>query len=295
MPKRRSGGGSGLFGKAFQTVICAVVISGIMVGLWNALPSSEGTLYEQAQVKSEALERWYQTGDWSSIKIPEGKEINIPEGERIDLPEMERIEFEAGKYEPLIPKSEVDSILSKLTPGEPQRVPYDREEWDHWITAPGAKSCWNVREQVLYEEAVKDSVKLLDKNDKEVKNVKDACKISKGEWKDPYTGKTFTNPSDLDIDHMIPLAYTARQGGQAWDADKKKDYANNMGNPNHLIAVEASANRQKGDQGPSTWKPSDKGYHCSYATSWTVISSEWGLTVPEADRKAIQDMLSTCS
>lgn len=272
--KKKGGFGGGIV----HTVIAAIVICGVMLGLWNALPSSEGSLYDQAQVKSKALEEWYKSGKWSELPFPG----------------LDPVEIEAGDFNPTIPKIEVEDLLKDIEASEPERVPYNRDEWKHWSTAPGAKSCWDVREQVLFDEAVKGSVKLLDKNDKPTDDVKQACKITEGEWIGPYTGKTFTNPSDLDIDHLIPLSYAAKQGGQAWDAEKKEEYANDLSNPQHLIAVEAGANRQKGDQGPSTWKPSNKAYHCSYATSWVDVTAKWKLTMPEADRKAIQEMLGSC-
>ena len=40
----------------------------------------------------------------------------------------------------------------------------------------------------------------------------------------------------------------------------------------HLIAVSASANRSKSDQGPEEWRPPDESYWCDYAVDW--VSSQ---------------------
>ena len=36
---------------------------------------------------------------------------------------------------------------------------------------------------------------------------KNGCSVDRGKWFDPYTGKTFTQASDVDIDHLVPLAW----------------------------------------------------------------------------------------
>jgi hypothetical protein len=69
-------------------------------------------------------------------------------------------------------------------------------------------------------------------------------------WRDPYTGRTFSNPSDLDIDHMVPLGHAHASGGHAWDASRRREYANDLRYRWHLLAVYRSANRAKGDRSP---------------------------------------------
>lgn len=190
--------------------------------------------------------------------------------------------------------SKAQSTLDSLTQGGSQNVAYNRDEWNHWVTA-GSNSCWNVREAVLFDEAEQGSVVLHDKDGKQVNAVSDACSIVSGKWTDPYTGQVITDPGALDIDHMIPLSYAANHGGQAWDKKKKEKYANDMSFKNHLLAVSASANRSKSDQGPASWKPSNAAYHCDYAVNWITVSKNYGLTVDPADAVALKDMLATCN
>lgn len=190
------------------------------------------------------------------------------------------------------PGGDMMAKLAGLTVAEAGGVNYERGEWSHW---DNITPCWTVREQVLADEAVQDgTLTLLDKNKVRTDSVANACYVVGGTWVDVYTGETFTNPEDLDIDHMIPLNYAAKHGGQAWDKARKGEYANSRVYANHLIAVSASANRSKSDKGPSEWKPSNTAYHCQYATDWVNISADWGLTVSTADRDALLGMLTTC-
>jgi hypothetical protein len=76
------------------------------------------------------------------------------------------------------------------------------------------------------------------------------CRVGGGVWRDPYTGRTFSNPSDLDIDHMVPLGHAHASGGHAWDASRRRQYANDLRYRWHLLAVYRSANRAKGDRSP---------------------------------------------
>jgi hypothetical protein len=72
-------------------------------------------------------------------------------------------------------------------------VPYNRDLYGGWIDADG--DCQNTRQEVLIEESL-IPVELDSRG----------CRVQSGEWFDPFTGQTCTNPGDLDIDHFIPLA-----------------------------------------------------------------------------------------
>jgi hypothetical protein len=104
----------------------------------------------------------------------------------------------------------------------------------------------------------------------------------------------FTNPSDLDIDHMVPLGNAHRSGGARWTTTVKRSYANDLDLDAALIAVSASANRSKGDSSPDEWKPPAATAWCGYATWWVDVKYEWSLTVTVAEKSALADMLGTC-
>ena len=162
------------------------------------------------------------------------------------------------------------------------QTPYDRSEWKHWIDADD--DCQNTRHEVLiYESAI--AIEFEDR---------DQCAVATGSWTDPYTGGVFTDPGDLDIDHMVPLVNAHKSGGHSWDPERKRRYANDLTYHGHLIAVSASANRSKGGKGPDEWKPPNTDYWCQYALDWVTIKWEWDLTATESEASALSDMLSTC-
>lgn len=195
----------------------------------------------------------------------------------------------SGTAAPDVDPASAITALGTLTVADHQKVDYNRDEWRHW---DNITSCWTVREQVLYRQAEPGTATLLDKNKQPVSDVSKACEITGGVWVDPYTGKEFTNPRDLDIDHVIPLGYAARHGGQGWNSDKKREYANSL-DEGHLLAVFSSANRQKGDKGPADWKP-QSAYQCTYAMNWISVAGKWNLSITKADSTALKDMLATC-
>ncbi len=121
-----------------------------------------------------------------------------------------------------------------------------------------------------------------------------SCPVTSGSWYSYYDGLTFTNPSDLDIDHVVPLAEAWRSGASSWTTTTRQAFANDLNGP-QLIAVSASSNRSKGDQDPSTWKPTRAGASCAYSKMWINTKSRWGLSLQSSEKTALQTMLNTCT
>ena len=159
---------------------------------------------------------------------------------------------------------------------------YDRREWRHWTDEDG--DCQNARQEVLIDESTV-AVEFTSN---------DQCRVSLGQWQGPYTGEVVTDPAELDIDHMVPLANAHRSGAWAWDRERKREFANSMGYENHLIAAISSANRAKGSKGPERWRPPLESYWCIYAIDWVTIKNNWSLTVTEPEYAALREMLATC-
>ena len=169
--------------------------------------------------------------------------------------------------------------ISPIPPGIPE---YDRTQWPHWTDPDG--DCRNARQETLAAESV---VPVTFETPAE-------CRVASGEWRDPYTGIHEDDPRTVDIDHLVPLENAHNSGGWRWPADRKREYANYLGDAEHLIAVTMSGNRSKGERGPEEWRPPDGTYWCRYALDWTEIKGRWDLTMIEAEVEAVEQMLDTC-
>lgn len=173
----------------------------------------------------------------------------------------------------------VARAVADLPVATESRTGYDRDLFDHWTDADG-DGC-DTRDDVLIAEA------------EEAPSVGSGCALSGGRWYSYYDATSYTNASDLDIDHMVPLAEAWDSGASDWSASRREAYANDQGFYGSLIAVGASANRSKGDKDPAEWMPS--GSACRYVTEWVSVKHRWGLTVDAAEKAALASHASGCS
>jgi hypothetical protein len=165
---------------------------------------------------------------------------------------------------------------------------YSREEFPHWSDArefgwklsggtPDPESC-DARDAALIRDGREERVDAY-------------CDVASGSWFDPYGGQTYTDPEDIDIDHIVPLANAWRSGASSWDTVKRESFANV---PRDLLSVDDGLNQSKGDKGPEAWKPPRKAYWCVYAKRWIGIKHYWDLSVTGAERSALKQMLDRC-
>jgi hypothetical protein len=101
------------------------------------------------------------------------------------------------------------------------------------------------------------------------------------------------SPTGVDIDHVVPLANAWRSGAKHWSRHRRREFANDLDN-SQLIAVSASSNRSKGDQGPESWKPPRRAAWCLYSRWWVQVKWAWRLTVIRAERTELRKMLAAC-
>ena len=157
-------------------------------------------------------------------------------------------------------------------------VAYNRDDYPAWIDADG--DCQDTRAEVLIAE-----------NTGTLTYSSGTCVVAGGAWFDPYTGQVFAVAGDLDVDHMVPLAEAHESGAHAWDLAKRRDFANYLVDPGHLMAVSASANRSKGAKDPAEWLPPNTGFHAAYAQAWVAVKITWGLTADAAEIAALKSIL----
>ena len=186
-------------------------------------------------------------------------------------------------------KAEAQAALGQPEPTTPAAkpttptsgMPYDRKLYGGWVDADG--DCQDTRQEVLIAESLVPVT--LDAR---------GCKVLAGRWYDPFTGRYFTNPRKLDIDHFVPLAEVHRSGGTDWAPGKRVQYANDLNDPKTLIAVSASANRSKGAKDPADWLPPNKAFHCRYVRLWIAIKQRWGCRMDRREETAVRAVLDRC-
>lgn len=154
---------------------------------------------------------------------------------------------------------------------------YSRDLFPHWWTISG--TC-NTREVVLQ----RDGTNVVVGSD---------CYPTSGSWFSPYDGATWHAASDIDIDHIVPLADAWRSGASTWTTAKRAAFANDLNHP-QLIAVTDNVNQSKGDRSPDAWKPPLTSYWCTYAEMWVASKHEWGLSITSAEKSALTTMLDRC-
>ncbi|MEV5971002.1 HNH endonuclease family protein [Streptomyces sp. NPDC051921] len=170
------------------------------------------------------------------------------------------------------------TYLAALTvKAEGSSTGYSRDLFPHWITQSG--TC-NTREVVLK----RDGVNVVTDS---------SCASVSGSWYSAYDGATWTVASDLDIDHVVPLAEAWRSGANSWTTSRRQGFANDLTRP-QLIAVTDNVNQAKGDQDPAEWLPSVTSYRCTYARMWVQVKYYYDLSVDSAEKSALQSILNGC-
>ena len=156
---------------------------------------------------------------------------------------------------------------------------YNRKNWRHWIDEDN--DCQNTRAEILISSSL-ESVTF--RNGK-------VCSVYSGKWYDPYSNKVWTLSSDVDIDHIVPLAWAYAHGANDWSLQKKSNFANDAEN---LIAVEDNLNQAKGAKGPSQWLPPNKAFRCEYVKRFDNVVRNYGLVYETMEATQVRLHLKDC-
>lgn len=172
------------------------------------------------------------------------------------------------------------TVLASLTivPEYAGPLAYDRDQFPHWIT--GANGC-DTRAQVLIRDST--TPPRLDPS---------GCGIVTGSWYSRYDAATWTNPGDVDIDHVVALSEAWDSGAYAWDVQQRTSYANDLADVRTLIAVTDNVNASKSDRDPTNWLPPNSGDTCRYIGDWISIKARWTLTVDTGEAATLRNLLT---
>ena len=171
------------------------------------------------------------------------------------------------------------TAISDLTVASEVRTGYSRDLFPHWIDADG-DGC-STRSEVLIAEA-DDPV-----------TISGTCTITKGRWYSYYDQVSWTDPADVDIDHMVPLAEAWDSGARTWTTTTRKAFANDLGDYRTLVGVTDNVNQAKGDQDPATWLPQYD--RCRYLREFVAVKLRWRLSIDSAEKQAMTSLASSCT
>ncbi|MEU5310645.1 HNH endonuclease family protein [Streptomyces sp. NPDC021562] len=169
------------------------------------------------------------------------------------------------------------SYLASLTVAAENRTGYSRDLFPTWDTISG--TC-NTREWILK----RDGTNVVTNS---------ACTATSGSWYSPYDGATWTAASDVDIDHLVPLAEAWDSGASKWTTAQREALANDVTRP-QLLAVTDNVNQSKGDKDPAEWMPSLTSYRCTYVRAWVQVKYYYNLSVDSAEKSALTSYLAAC-
>jgi DNA uptake protein ComE-like DNA-binding protein len=176
--------------------------------------------------------------------------------------------------------SSLSTLINSLQVAAETPTGYSRDLFRHWIDADG-DGC-DTRKEVLIAESLTPVT------------VGSGCSISGGSWLSPYDMVYTTNPSEFDIDHLVPLKEAWDSGAVNWDAATRQAFANDLDFSMSLIAVTASSNRSKSDRDPAEWLPTNTAYHCEYAVAWVQVKVRWKLSIDMAEKEKLLSLASSC-
>ncbi|MFC7405147.1 HNH endonuclease family protein [Georgenia alba] len=172
----------------------------------------------------------------------------------------------------------LQTAIEDLPVATEQRDGYDRDLFEHWVDADG-DGC-DARYEVLIAEA------------EDAPTVGDGCSLSGGRWYSYYEGVSQYDTSDIDIDHMVPLAEAWDSGAHVWDSTRREAFANDLDDYRTLVGVTDSVNQSKSDQDVAEWLPEQQ--QCRYLREYVAVKIRWGLSVDSTEQAAMNDLAASC-
>ena len=179
--------------------------------------------------------------------------------------------------------NDAKSVLASIKVENEYKSGYRRSLFVHWSDLDG-NGC-DTREEVLKRDSI--SKPQVDPY---------RCYVVAGDWYSKYDGKTLSDRSDVDIDHVVALKEAWDSGAWAWSMSQREAFANDLTDRRTLIAVTDRVNASKSDKDPSNWMPPLKSYWCTYLGDWISVKARWGLSMDQSEFGRIKNLLvSDCS
>lgn len=209
--------------------------------------------------RADPAEGWDATGGRASVTPAHGGRHDVP---LPGLPSTRQARVQLATLVVAVPRS-LDG--------------YRRKAFPHWSPRDG--HC-DTRELVLARDAVRGR--------------RDGrCRTVAGTWYSPYDGRTLRRETQVDVDHVVPLAEAWRSGAAGWSEARREAFANDLRRP-QLLTVSTAVNHAKRDRPPHRWLPPAAGFRCVYVRAWVAVKAHYRLTVTREERRALAATLASC-
>ena len=173
------------------------------------------------------------------------------------------------------------ALIERLRGNTGASLRYDRDEFGGGDWLDFDDDCIDTRHEVLIEEV-----------DGPFVMTEDGCAVVAGEWYDPFTARTFTDPRDLQVDHVVALADAWYAGAWQWSAERRAAFANDTAN---LNAIDGEENQRKSAGGPADYAPANEAHRCAYLEQYARVKVKWGLAVTARDFASLEEGLTACA
>ncbi|MBG6085170.1 S-layer homology domain-containing protein [Zhihengliuella flava] len=172
-----------------------------------------------------------------------------------------------------------DVLADVVVQSENNASSYDRDLFAHWSDIDG-DGC-DTRAEVLMRDT-RVPVTYTSTN---------GCTVSTGDWLSMYDGHPWTAASDVDIDHLVPLAEAWESGASSWTAAQREAYANDLTFAGALVVMTDNLNQSKGARDAAEWLPPQE--QCTYLSDWLVTKWRWNLTMDPVEAQVLENKLVT--
>lgn len=153
---------------------------------------------------------------------------------------------------------------------------YQRDLFPHWTVIDGCST----RDRVLIDEST--SFAQVDPF---------GCRVVAGDWVSPFDGRSWDDPAEIQIDHLVALKEAWASGAWAWSEGGRRAFANDLDDPRSLNAVTGAVNQSKSDLDPADWLPPLASARCRYLADWIAVKARWQLTMDAGEMAFLRSYL----
>lgn len=153
---------------------------------------------------------------------------------------------------------------------------YDRRRFGGWTDVDG--DCLDTRNEILVLNSLTEVT--LDNS---------GCRVVQGNWFDVYSGSLISDPSGIDIDHIVSLSHAWSGGAALWTEQELVVFANDFDN---LIITTSSSNRSKNDSTPLGWLPPNEEFQCEFVERFMAISEKYQIAMQQNEGARLQILRS---